>query len=215
MSPQRPFRRGYVACALCRAHKVRCVLGSEPPCAKCRREHRQCVFDGPKRGPRTRGAPRWAIGESTTGSHEQQESQQATDTNSTISHSNTTASQGCGCDDTPPVPRGPRPVPANAQQNPCNDVPPHLQVPAHSPTSLLERAICPSETLDFLDAPSTASQGDGSAKPVECDGKVRHPPIVHELSRVDDAALLGVWSQIPFVQLGWFTAHEALTYFDL
>ncbi|KAI6753934.1 hypothetical protein HG530_013110 [Fusarium avenaceum] len=231
MSPQqRHFRRGYVACGLCRAHKVRCVLGSEPPCAKCRREHRQCVFDGPKRGPRTRGAPRWATGESTTGSHEQQKSQQATDTNSNVNHSSTTASQGCICDDTAPVPRVSRPGPANAQQNPCNDVPPHLQVPAHSPTSLLERAINPNETLAFLDAPSTASQGDGSAgsatlsppplhpnlhKPVECDGKLRHPPIVHELSRVDDAALVEVWSQIPFVRLGWFTAEEALTYFDL
>ncbi|KAK2933548.1 hypothetical protein FoTM2_004790 [Fusarium oxysporum f. sp. vasinfectum] len=45
-------------------------------------------------------------------------------------------------------------------------------------------------------------------------GKLWYPPIVHELSPVDDDAL-EVLSKIPYVRLGWFTAQEALTYLDI
>lgn len=53
---QGELHRNYQACNLCRNRKVRCDLGSldnpRPPCAKCRREQRECVFDtqGPLRG---------------------------------------------------------------------------------------------------------------------------------------------------------------------
>lgn len=49
----RHFRRIYIACENCRKHKARCELGgsgqdifafSGPPCARCRRESRECVF---------------------------------------------------------------------------------------------------------------------------------------------------------------------------
>ncbi|KAF7506937.1 hypothetical protein GJ744_011068 [Endocarpon pusillum] len=40
------FQRAYKACIACRRRKARCDLGinSSPPCARCRREHRECVF---------------------------------------------------------------------------------------------------------------------------------------------------------------------------
>lgn len=42
-------KRGYRACVHCRLRKARCDLGdvnspSEPPCTRCRREQRNCVF---------------------------------------------------------------------------------------------------------------------------------------------------------------------------
>ncbi len=42
----REFQRAYKACIQCRKRKARCDLGgtSSPPCARCRREHRECVF---------------------------------------------------------------------------------------------------------------------------------------------------------------------------
>lgn len=224
-SPQRQFRRGYVACAHCRAHKVRCVLGTEPPCAKCRREHRECVFNRAKRGPRTREAPRWAgpaqLEDATatgTGSGEQH---QATDTNTNHPDIGSESSRD---DASASVPE--RVELTNARRNSSNNAP-RLQVPAQSPTSLLERTICPNETLVFFNEPST-SQGDGSAgsatvspPPIHPNPRKRdefcklwHPPVVHELSQVDDEAL-DVWSKIPYVRLGWFTAREALTYLDL
>nr|XP_018260769.1 specific RNA polymerase II transcription factor [Kwoniella dejecticola CBS 10117]OBR82927.1 specific RNA polymerase II transcription factor [Kwoniella dejecticola CBS 10117] len=47
-------KRGYRACVHCRLRKARCDLGdvnapSEPPCSRCRREQRDCVFLPSKR----------------------------------------------------------------------------------------------------------------------------------------------------------------------
>ncbi|KAK9475935.1 hypothetical protein V1514DRAFT_286427 [Lipomyces japonicus] len=50
-----PFRRSYKACLHCRERKVRCDLGSldnpsDPPCARCKREGRNCEFVPSRRG---------------------------------------------------------------------------------------------------------------------------------------------------------------------
>ncbi|KAI9371611.1 hypothetical protein BJX61DRAFT_543489 [Aspergillus egyptiacus] len=49
--PERTYQRTYKACIPCRQRKAKCDLGEHPdgspigpPCAKCRREQRQCVF---------------------------------------------------------------------------------------------------------------------------------------------------------------------------
>ncbi|CCH45798.1 Transcriptional activator ARO80 [Wickerhamomyces ciferrii] len=49
------FRRNYKACLNCRTRKVRCDLGPvesphDPPCARCRRERKECVFAESRRG---------------------------------------------------------------------------------------------------------------------------------------------------------------------
>jgi hypothetical protein len=51
------FRRTYQACVPCREKKVKCYLGApdhpaEPPCLRCRRSGRACVFDDKTRGGR-------------------------------------------------------------------------------------------------------------------------------------------------------------------
>lgn len=50
-------RRAHNACLPCRTRKCKCDLGdvdapSEPPCGKCRREGRECVFVETRRGQR-------------------------------------------------------------------------------------------------------------------------------------------------------------------
>ena len=50
-----PFKRNYLACLNCRTRKVKCDLGSvenphDPPCARCKRERKECVFIESKRG---------------------------------------------------------------------------------------------------------------------------------------------------------------------
>ena len=47
--PKHIFVRSYQACVPCRKRKVRCDLGdpgnpSDPPCQRCRREHKDCFF---------------------------------------------------------------------------------------------------------------------------------------------------------------------------
>ncbi|CAN6637448.1 transcriptional activator Aro80p [Trichomonascus vanleenenianus] len=49
------FRRSYKACLNCRDRKVRCDLGDlsnpyKPPCVRCRREGKECVFGVSRRG---------------------------------------------------------------------------------------------------------------------------------------------------------------------
>lgn len=51
------FKRNYSACLNCRLRKVKCDLGSvdnphDPPCARCKRERRECIFVESKRGHR-------------------------------------------------------------------------------------------------------------------------------------------------------------------
>ncbi|KAG0672776.1 hypothetical protein C6P40_003331, partial [Pichia californica] len=53
-----PFKRNYSACLNCRTRKVKCDLGSvenphDPPCARCKRERKECVFIESKRGSNT------------------------------------------------------------------------------------------------------------------------------------------------------------------
>ncbi|KAA8909747.1 hypothetical protein TRICI_004396 [Trichomonascus ciferrii] len=52
---QQTYRRSYKACLNCRQRKVKCDLGdisnpSKPPCARCRREGKECTFTDSKRG---------------------------------------------------------------------------------------------------------------------------------------------------------------------
>lgn len=49
------FRRNYMACLNCRIRKVKCDLGDVnsphgPPCARCKRERKECIFVERKRG---------------------------------------------------------------------------------------------------------------------------------------------------------------------
>ncbi len=56
-----PVRRAYKACLWCRSRKCKCDLGdldspSEPPCSRCRREGRECLFVESRRGQRSKSA---------------------------------------------------------------------------------------------------------------------------------------------------------------
>ncbi|KAF8418162.1 hypothetical protein EV426DRAFT_539816, partial [Tirmania nivea] len=53
------FKRSYQACMPCRSRKVKCDLGNPdapnaPPCARCRREGKECVFSGPRASTKRR-----------------------------------------------------------------------------------------------------------------------------------------------------------------
>ena len=55
MEDDKKFRRNYKACLNCRTRKVRCDLGPveaphDPPCARCKRERKECVFADSRRG---------------------------------------------------------------------------------------------------------------------------------------------------------------------
>src|SRR5438552_1592871 len=49
---EREYQRAYKACIACRKRKAKCDLGSsgQSPCARCRREHRECIFPAERSG---------------------------------------------------------------------------------------------------------------------------------------------------------------------
>lgn len=55
------FKRSYVACLGCRSRKVRCVIEAEPPCARCKREHRECTFNNREKSHKGRHPPKWTL----------------------------------------------------------------------------------------------------------------------------------------------------------
>ncbi|KAJ1037666.1 hypothetical protein NDA11_003791 [Ustilago hordei] len=68
-SAKKDFQRSFKACDGCRTKKVKCELGdlaapSEPPCARCKREMRPCLFTMSTRGrgPKTRSSRSQAFG---------------------------------------------------------------------------------------------------------------------------------------------------------
>ncbi|PWZ00939.1 hypothetical protein BCV70DRAFT_199308 [Testicularia cyperi] len=68
-SAKKEFQRSFKACDGCRTKKVKCELGdlaapSEPPCARCKREMRPCLFTMSTRGrgPKARSSRSHAFG---------------------------------------------------------------------------------------------------------------------------------------------------------
>lgn len=60
MSEKTRFKRTYSACLSCRTRKVKCDMGNadfpgNPPCLRCKRERKECVFVESKRGGHSAG----------------------------------------------------------------------------------------------------------------------------------------------------------------
>ena len=218
----RPYKRGYVACLGCRSRKVRCVLDSKPPCAKCRREHRECVFQTDKKAGKHREVPWWARRESNPQDGLVEEDRDRSNGQPSSDHCHQVSSgtvRGVQSSTSPQYTQ-------HLQSSDRNDDP-----------SLTNRVIStiltrPSDALDVLfDAArpgqpvsvesssspqtrdhglSTRSSRGGSSNAVSESGLVP----VSCLSRPSDD-VLDLWDKCRFVRQGWFTAQEAVTYLDL
>lgn len=221
MSPEvtrgQPFKRGYVACIGCRSRKVKCALGSKPPCAKCRREHRECLFQPSRRSVKRREAPKWTSQQSQVHSNPARPEQSVNESRS-------------GRQSPTPGVESPRESLEgfNSGNNPTsrND---------HSITDRVISTVLtrPSETLDVLfdaaqlrlpaegttvshigtgspHADSGPNVNNGTASTYAGPGLVS----VNELSRPAEE-VLDLWDKCRFVRQGWFTAQEAVTYLDL
>ncbi|KAL4922382.1 hypothetical protein BDW62DRAFT_217271 [Aspergillus aurantiobrunneus] len=195
------YRRGYVACLSCRARKVRCVLGTEPPCAKCRREHRDCLFQQQERTGKRREAPRWTR----------------------QSNLNSTSTSSLQAQDAPgetarSEPSRQVPVAAPRREDNPGVAGSEEESPLTDPvmSTIFTR---PSDALDVLfDAArpvpqgfaGQGSQGQTATELVSESGQVA----VSALSQPSEE-VLDLWDKCRFVRQGWFTAQEAVTYLDL
>ncbi|KAE8405021.1 hypothetical protein BDV37DRAFT_293399 [Aspergillus pseudonomiae] len=205
------YKRGYVACVSCRARKVRCILGDEPPCAKCEREHRECVFETSRKAGKHRQAPRWSLVQDHV-----PESSHGQSVQERLLH---TWHQDA--DRTPRV-----------LSSPVSESDP-LQVTdsdTHGNPSLSGRVMAtilarPSDALDVLfdaarpdigESPSsqTREQGGTTTNKTQIVVSASGLVSVFGLSHPSES-VLDLWDRCRFVRQGWFTAQEAVTYIDL
>lgn len=203
------FRRTYVACDSCRSRKVRCAVGENPPCAKCRREHRECRFDRRPTASKHRDRPTWAKLSPSQPPDSGPAAAASGSPDSLVTHS-------------PPEGGGP-------QWN---------RGSLHEPPSLSDRVVTSlvkgsNDALDVLyevagvlhnaaisphvePIPSQSSSSGPSAVPAnerpDCHSGVGF--LILTLSEPTDATL-DMWDKCRFVRQGWFTSQEAVTYVDL
>lgn len=227
MSARAPrVRRTYVACDSCRSRKVRCSVGDKPPCAKCRREHRDCRFDRLPTAPKHRDRPTWAESPPSEPSH-----------------------SGPAV-----IVTGPPHVPL--PQPPLETAPPREAALSNIPEggglergrgslpgdrSLSERVMSSivkgsNDALDVLsEVAGVLNNATIFAPPEPIPARSSHSPQslpvaipaserpdchsgvgfhILALSEPTDATL-DMWDKCRFVRQGWFTSQEAVTYVDL
>lgn len=225
-SPQRDrHRRGYVACVSCKARKVKCVIEQEPPCSKCAREHRECVFNTNHATRKHREAPKWTAGAQ----------KHTAPPPSTTTRQWDSAAPGLAGD----AEIGPHKTTAEARPLPPGSA--SGTADAFSAPTFTDRAVSglatgtTSEALEVLfgeaaTVPTVAAQNSNSHPTRDAAGSTAQawrsvsspstgPPgqygvHVERLSQADDP-ILDLWDKCRFVRQGWFTAQEAVTYVDL
>lgn len=240
----RTYQRTYKACLACRQRKAKCELGTGPdghslgpPCSKCRREQRECVFSEKKAWERQKKR-----GHSQDGAPSPVSVRPRLSSNPGISRdeSHHTSSHG------------PSPL-SYAEQDPDNDDSTLQPSPADSSqrrrqsTSTLANSMMRTvvssgnDALNILFEAAAAhskEHGNGlsesstpsrnarssTGRPNNYENSLNHsivPPEVLakaaqpvEISQASKE-VLNVWGACRFVRMGWFTAREAVTFIDL
>ncbi|KAF7619861.1 Zn(II)2Cys6 transcription factor [Aspergillus flavus] len=238
------FQRTYKACLACRQRKAKCELGTGPdglalgpPCAKCRREQRECVFSEKKAWERQKKR-----GQSEEGTPLPARARPRLSSNPGISR-----------DESHHVlSHGPSPL-SYAEQNQDNGDSTLQSSPAEGSqrrrqsTSTLANSMMRTvvssgnDALNILFEAAAAhskEHGNGlsesstpsrnarsstgrsnnyesslnqSIVPPEVLAKAAQPVEVSQASK----EVLSVWGACRFVRMGWFTAREAVTFIDL
>ncbi|KXH41134.1 hypothetical protein CSIM01_03340 [Colletotrichum simmondsii] len=220
------YKRTYVACDTCRSRKVRCIMGGEPPCAKCKCEHRDCRFDRRPKTSKHRDPPNWK-------------------TNRPAEHAITPQPNGVSLAkspqdvDTPVQENMPSAAPLSRAVN--QDFRSGWRQSSLRDSSLSERVVSSlvtgsNDALDVLSdaanilhhatiSPSSGPPSAPSAHAVQdvpvavpareqTGGQIGVGFVIQALSEPGDNTL-DMWDKCRFVRQGWFTSQEAVTYIDL
>ncbi|EDP54082.1 hypothetical protein V6000_001275 [Aspergillus fumigatus] len=243
--PDRTYQRTYKACISCRQRKAKCDLGTGPdglplgpPCAKCRREQKPCLFDEKRAWERVKKRGR-------------SEDEVAPPTRTQL-RLTSVAPHNIGEEAVPAPVQGLSPVSHGASradaadgshQSYDNDARSNRTQSTSNLANSMMRTVVSSgnDALNILfEAANAQSQEDSmiesdslpeteqhrSGHPVTSEGSSNQidltvPPDVLEkamrpveLSHVSKD-VLSTWEACRFVRMGWFTAREAVTFIDL
>jgi len=216
------YQRAYKACISCRKRKAKCDLGGRdgPPCVRCRRELRECVFSAERSWPKKRRMDDQP-------SHTQGSSHRPSLRDDNILQS------------------GPRIQPGNldrgvdnqlrdssrtAESTHSSDDCVQDQVPDLAQSVMRTVVSNGHDVLDILYQAATQDQGSTRsehARNVGFESQVRPSTTSLDVSslglnplepvRISPAApnICKIWKSSRFVKMGWLTADEAVTYMDL
>lgn len=228
-----PLNRTYVACIPCRNRKVKCVIDSEPPCAKCEREHRKCCFDVHEKSKKHREAPKWANRHSalspptSTSATERPPGSQQQPLPSFVSPSSCIETPSVTSDDeTSATVQARYTADPEATSELARDDSSNIQTaPSTARQGLTHTVVSstvtgPGDALDILFDAASAIYTDSAQGPSRLlsDHRLKLASVtvsmVTQLSSPQDD-ILDIWDKCRFVRQGWFTAQEAITYVDL
>lgn len=198
-------------------------MGEKPPCAKCRREHRECRFDRRPTASKHRDRPTWAKSSASKPPRSGPNSIASGSPNGLVT--------------LPPQESSP-PEEATPSNLPERDTSEWPRGSAHGPPSISDRVVTSlvkgsNDALDVLSEVAGVLHNAAISPHVEpipsqsiSSGPVAVPanerPDCHNgvgfhilaLSEPTDA-ILDMWDKCRFVRQGWFTSQEAVTYVDL
>ncbi|PYH98817.1 C6 transcription factor [Aspergillus ellipticus CBS 707.79] len=238
----RTYQRTYKACLSCRQRKAKCDLGTDvdglpvgPPCAKCRREQRECVFsekrawERGKRGPSeeiapTSGSRRRLSGSTRNGREIPDDVLQVVD-----SPVRDTSRQEGSYDSPrqPYIPEGRRSR-RHSTSTLANSMMRTVVSSGNDALNILFEAAAAhsqehglngsgTQSRDTQTSTAHASEQDSSRDqpqpmlPLEALAKAKRPVKLSPASK----EVLSVWETCRFVKMGWFTSKEAVTLIDL
>lgn len=226
------FKRAYKACINCRQRKAKCILGTgpdggelKPPCQRCKREMRECVFRSERSWVKRRKP-----GEARE--DEDEPVQQNRTTPAQVSSSMHRPSIGHGVSPvfspglngtnrsdilSPPAPL--RRI-SSSQPDLTHSMMRTVVSSGSDALNLLFEAAHHRDAIDNQEASGSQAYETPRSGPGGYDNGIPTSPFhTFRAQPVQMSApspeILRVWTACRFVQMGWFSAHEAVTYVDL
>lgn len=225
------FKRAYKACINCRQRKAKCILGTgpdgvelKPPCQRCRREMRECVFRSERswvkrRKPGEEGQDTDLPGSQQTNGNASHNASQ------TPTHSR--AMSGVGVETPRSLDRSEQESILSPRLRRISTSQPDLahsvmRTVVSSGNDALNLLFEAAHHRDALEAQNNAAAN--ASQPYETpqsglSNATAASPFTFKAQPVQMSTpspeTLKIWTSCRYVQMGWFSAHEAVTYVDL
>lgn len=246
------FKRAYKACINCRTRKAKCILGTgpdgvelKPPCQRCRREMRECIFrserswvkrrkPGEERDPNEAAAAaakelsvitsRSVPSEHADGSGQPAPTHRASmSTNNaytpTDTHTPRSLERQNSASILTPRPHHLRRISTSTSQ-PVDLTNSVMRTVVHSGNDALNLLFEAAHHHNVIEN-QEAANGSQSYETPRSGHSIPNPssPFTFKAQPVQmsqpSPETLKIWTSCRYVQMGWFSAHEAVTYVDL
>ncbi|KAL4937264.1 hypothetical protein BDV06DRAFT_203244 [Aspergillus oleicola] len=242
-SSERTYQRTYKACIPCRQKKAKCDLGevsdgppAGPPCAKCRREQRQCVFSETRAWERKKKRESVSQGDDASSPRNTRRKLSSTarftDEERFQEEDPAPANDTDGYSENGTTPRRQNTVEGRhsrqkSASNLDNSMMRTVVSSGNDALNILFEAATHSQEADLAeqemntgDAYNRAASGASHETPFsQMYSAVSSGMVTKELRPVEisqaSSEVLGIWEACRFVMMGWFTSREAVTLIDL